>query len=156
MITPTLELIYQLEHREAYAPIRATDVALGWDLRTPYCFNILPHSSDKVDLGLRIHLPELPAPYNQFMHIGAFVWSKSGLSVKKDIETGAGVIDPDFTGILQVKLHNFSEKTVEFNRGDKVAQLVLQICPIISGAKEGNVDSLEKERGDRGFGSSGR
>ena len=78
---------------------------------------------------------------------------RSGLAVKHGIQTGAGVIDPDYTGELKVILFNLGGERFEIKQGDRIAQLILEKCetPPIE-----EVTSIEDtERGTRGFGSSG-
>ena len=80
--------------------------------------------------------------------------SKSGLNVNKCI-LSEGVIDAGYTGSIVAKLYNHSDETVRFNRGDKITQIV--VMPIA------NIDILNivsdfetTERGNNGFGSTGR
>lgn len=78
---------------------------------------------------------------------------RSGLAVKNSIDTGAGVIDEDYRGNVGVLLFNHSDVDFQINRGDRIAQLVLEkiITPTVV-----EVDSLdETERNTGGFGSTG-
>jgi dUTP pyrophosphatase len=82
-----------------------------------------------------------------------FIKSKSGLNVKHGL-TADGVIDAHYTGSIAVKLYNHTKKPYRFNAGDKVAQLVILKCEL---PELELVDSLEDtDRGDGGFGSTGR
>jgi dUTP pyrophosphatase len=75
------------------------------------------------------------------------------LNVKRGL-FGEGVIDSGYTGSIKVKLYNSTSRNVKFYRGDKIIQLVM--LPIYTPELE-QVDRLEEtERGDNGFGSSGR
>ncbi len=78
---------------------------------------------------------------------------RSGLAVKNGIQTGAGVIDPDYTGELKVILFNHGHETFHIKPGDKIAQLIVERCetPVIEIVDE----IVSTERGERGFGSSG-
>ncbi len=79
--------------------------------------------------------------------------SKSGLNVHHDI-TSEGVIDVGYTGAIVVKLYNHGEIPYFVKKGDKISQLV--IVPVVIPPLE-IVDELEDtERGDGGFGSTGR
>ena len=79
--------------------------------------------------------------------------SKSGLNVKNNI-TSFGTIDAGYTGAIVVKLYNNGNTDYTVMIGDKITQLVIH--PIITPDIE-VVDRLdETERGDNGFGSSGR
>jgi len=81
------------------------------------------------------------------------VKSKSGLNVKHGI-LSEGVIDVGYTGSIRVKLYNHGDKGYQVNKGDKISQLV--ILPILTPDLE-LVDELdETERGNNGFGSTGR
>ena len=82
------------------------------------------------------------------------VWDKSGLSSKFGLHVLSGVLDSGYRGELIVIVHNLSKKSYKFEKGDKVAQLLIQ--PIVN-VKIKEVDQLSNtSRGDKGFGSSGR
>ena len=130
----------------AFPPESAHTADAGYDLRTPKNFTIGDGGYAIVDTGVHIQIPE--------GYVG-FLKSKSGLNVKHHI-TGEGVIDSGYTGSIVVKLyHNVEYGTYKhFSRGDKIIQLVL--LPILKPELE-IVDSLEEtERGDGGFGSTGK
>lgn len=81
------------------------------------------------------------------------VASRSGLSVKANIEAGAGWIDSDYRGIVKVELKNFSSKPYQINRGDRIAQLV--VLPVVEVEVRVVADVKETSRGGGGFGSTG-
>lgn len=128
----------------AYLPERAHDLDAGLDLKSPKLVYIPPYSSVVIDTGVHVEIPE--------GYVG-MLKSKSGLNVKHDI-TSEGVIDSGYTGSICVKLYNHGQNAYEVNKGDKISQLV--IMPIITPALEivGCLDSTE--RGDGGFGSTGK
>lgn len=100
--------------------------------------------SATVDTGVHVEIPEGCA---------GFVKSKSGLNVKHGL-TAEGVIDAHYTGSIAVKLYNHTSEPYSFKAGEKIAQLVILPCllPELELA-----DSLEEtDRGDNGFGSTGR
>ena len=79
--------------------------------------------------------------------------SKSGLNVKHGL-TADGVIDAHYTGSIAVKLYNHTGEEYRIKAGDKIAQLVIVPCVLLPLEL---VDSLEEtDRGDKGFGSTGR
>ena len=130
----------------AYLPTYAHDADAGMDLRTPVAFIVPAHGSYTVDTGVHIQIP--------VGQVG-FIKSKSGLNVKGG-GTATGVVDSGFSGSIRVKLYNHSDEDYMFSRGDKITQLVLLYI-----AKPENgfevVDHFEEtERGDNGFGSTGR
>ena len=130
----------------AYMPTYAHGADAGMDLRTPVAFIVPAHGSYTVDTGVHIQIP--------VGQVG-FIKSKSGLNVKCGL-TATGVVDSGFAGSIRVKLYNHSDEDYMFSRGDKITQLVLLYI-----AKPENgfeiVDNFEEtERGDNGFGSTGR
>lgn len=130
----------------AYMPTYAHDADAGMDLRTPVAFIVPAHGSYTVDTGVHMQIP--------LGQVG-FIKSKSGLNVKGGL-TATGVVDSGFSGSIRVKLYNHSDEDYMFSRGDKITQLVLLYI-----AKPENgfevVDHFEEtERGDNGFGSTGR
>lgn len=128
----------------AYMPERAHELDAGYDLRTPKDFTMYGTTNVTINTGVHIEIPK--------GYVG-FLKSKSGLNVKYDI-TGEGVIDAGYTGSIVVKLYNNGRYMKQFNRGDKIIQLV--ILPIYT-PELIQVDSLEEtERGNNGFGSTGR
>lgn len=65
-----------------------------------------------------------------------------------------GTIDAGYTGSISIVIFNFSPIKKVFEKGDKVAQLVLQKIKTPTLVE---VESFEDtERGDGGFGSTGR
>ena len=128
----------------AYMPERAHETDAGADLRTPYDVIVPAKGSVVIDTGVHIELPP---------NTVGMLKSKSGLNVKCGI-TSEGVIDVGYTGSIAVKLYNHSDKPYELKAGDKISQLV--VMPILTPSFE-LVDELEAtERGNNGFGSSGR
>lgn len=118
----------------------------GQDIHSNEDLIIPSSSSAAVSTGLIIAVPK--------NHVG-LVWPRSGTSFKNNIETGAGCIDANYRGEVKVKLYNHSTNT-EFRvkKGDRIAQLLT--IPIAN-AVYTQVDFLEDtERGDSGFGDSGR
>lgn len=82
-----------------------------------------------------------------------FIKAKSGLNVKHGL-TCTGVIDAHYTGSIAVKLYNHTSEPYQIKAGDKIAQLVILPCLL---PELELVDSLEEtDRGDNGFGSTGR
>lgn len=130
----------------AYMPKKAHVEDAGFDLRTPVSFELRPGEEKVIDLGVHMLIPR--------GYVG-FLKSKSGLNVKYGI-TSEGVIDAKYTGSIRAKLRRDTsqQNNLLFEAGDKITQIV--IIPIPEVALE-KVDSLEQtERGDGGFGSTGR
>ena len=135
----------------AKMPTRAHEHDAGLDIYAPESIILYAGNSAEIDTGVHI---EIPVGYCGLLK------SKSGLNVKHGI-TGEGVIDHGYTGSICVKLYNNDRdsKLHFFEKGDKLIQLL--IVPIETPELElvENVADLyggETERGDNGFGSSGR
>lgn len=128
----------------AYMPEYAHDTDAGADLRTPHDAYVKARGSVVIDTGVHIQLPP---------NTVGMVKSKSGLNVKHGI-TSEGVVDVGYTGSIRVKLYNHSDEPYLIRAGDKISQLV--IMPYVKETFN-LVDELgETERGDGGFGSTGR
>ena len=129
----------------AYMPERAHPTDAGLDLRTRESFKLWPNESISVDTGVHVQLPA--GTYGK-------IESKSGLNVKESIVCCGVVIDENYTGSIVVKLYNLGHRARTFKAGDKIAQMVIQPywAPVMV-----QVDELDKtDRGDEGFGSTGR
>jgi dUTP pyrophosphatase len=154
-----MQIRFQKLHPEAVLPRLAYTGDLGIDVHTLRGFVLAAHSQSLVDTGLQLEIPVLPGPWQEHFQLGCFVWSKSGLSVKSNIEKGAGVIDPNYTGELKIKLYNHGDSPRTFAAGDKVAQLVFQVCARITTVVEADLShhlqDSQNLRGHKGFGSSG-
>jgi dUTP pyrophosphatase len=88
----------------------------------------------------------------EFITVGV-LQSKSGLNFKHGI-TGEGVIDIGYTGSIRVKLYNQGPVDYWVRRGDKISQLV--IYPALTPKLEIVEELSDTERGEGGFGSTGR
>lgn len=128
----------------AKMPTRAHPTDAGLDLYARETQIVSARESATFDTGVHIELPP---------NTTGFVKSKSGLNRKFGI-TSDGTIDVGYTGSICVTLRNHSGYDYTVNKGDKISQLV--IVPILTPELE-VVDSLEEtERGNGGFGSTGR
>ena len=131
--TPVDVVIPPTETRLTYDP-------LGLGSPRPKAFV----GSATIDTGVHVEIPE---------GFTGFIKAKSGLNVNHDL-TCTGVIDAHYTGSIAVKLHDHASKPHHFKAGDKIAQLVILPCLL---PELELVDRLEEtDRGDKGFGSTGR
>ena len=128
-----------------FMPKKAHDADAGYDL---YCTRdtVIPaRGSATFDTGVHMAIPK--GWYGKLE-------SKSGLNVKHGVVSLGGVIDSGYTGAIVAKLYNMTDTPYEFKRGDKVVQIVFHRheSPVLE-----LVDELDDtERGDGGFGSTGR
>ena len=129
----------------AIIPTRGSEYSAGIDLYSPISGTLQPLQRLLVPLDISIRLPE-----QTFGHI----LSRSGLALKYGIHVGAGVIDEDYRGNVGVLLFNLSDKTFEFNKGDRIAQMVIKKYEKVEINEVEMLD--ETKRGSGGFGSSGK
>ena len=101
-----------------------------------------------VPTGIAIALPD--AGY------AALVFARSGLGIKKGIclSNGVGVIDSDYRGEIAVGLLNTSDQDYVVQPGERIAQLA--VVPVVQAQLEQVSELDETERGEGGFGSTGR
>ena len=144
----------------AILPTRAHDTDAGLDLYAREDKVVPAGGSACFDTGVHIQLPALDASmmdcdekWVECVSAG-LIKSKSGLMVNHDI-TSDGLVDYGYTGSIHVKLFNHGTEDYHVRRGDKISQLV--IVPVLTPPKLEVVQELdETERGDIGFGSTGR
>ena len=139
----------------AKMPEKAHTSDAGYDLFAPYDFYVSPTEwipmapgckigSATIDTGVHMQIPD--------GYVG-MIKSKSGLNVKHGL-IAEGVVDANYTGGIVVKLYNLSNEPYHFKKGDKITQIVVMPIPQVELV---GVDKLdETERGEGGFGSSGR
>lgn len=128
----------------AIMPTRAYPTDAGLDLYARESQIVCAKQSAVFDTGVHVELP---------YHTVGMLKSKSGLNVKHGI-TSEGVIDVGYSGSICVKLYNHSGHDYKVNKGDKISQLV--IMPIRAPELELVEELEESERGNNGFGSSGK
>lgn len=128
----------------AKMPTKAHDADAGFDLYTPERVVVRRKDSAVINTGVHIEIPR--------GYVG-FLKSKSGLNVKHGI-SGEGVVDSGYTGAIVAKLYNNGEEMIAFEPGQKIIQIVF--LPIPEVELELTDSFCDSERGDNGFGSSGK
>lgn len=133
-------------------PAYSTEGSAGIDLRAAVREDTVlePGSRAAIPTGLRL---AIPAGFE------GQVRPRSGLALRYGLTlpNAPGTIDSDYRGELQVLLWNGGKEPFVVQRGDRIAQLV--IAPVVRARLEpvGPGERLgETERGDGGFGSTGR
>ena len=135
----------------AKLPQRATPGSAAADLCAlcPPQGVLLPaHGRAVLPTGIAI---ELPGPGSV-----ALVFARSGLGIKKGItlSNSVGVIDSDYRGELRVGLVNLSDEDYTVQNGERIAQLA--VLPVAQAAFAAAEELGETQRGEGGFGSTGR
>ena len=131
-------------------PTYATPGSAGLDLRacidSPITLN--PGETTLIPTGMAIHIDN--------RYYAALILPRSGLGHKHGIVLGnlVGLIDSDYQGQLMVSCWNRGNTAFELNPMERIAQLV--IVPVMQ-AEFHVVDDFESsERGEGGFGSTGK
>lgn len=144
-------------YKDVEMPTRGTKWSIGIDLKAYIKSSegrslktvIPPQTTRVISTGLVAIL--------QGLDTAMFVCSRSGMATKGLFVANApGVIDPDYRGELKVILHNGSTENQWVSDGDRIAQIVVlpAILPEICETAF-DLRTLETERGDKGFGSTG-
>lgn len=147
-------------HPKAKVPTKSNTGDIAWDIcvvedekwytcwrdaAKKRCFELMPGESHTFCTGIKIGVPD---------NYGFLLRERSGMAVKNDINVGAGVIEGTYRGEWRVHLRNLGIKPKLFTEGDKICQAVL--IPIIPALVEEVLELPDTERGEKGFGSSGR
>lgn len=134
---------------DAKLPTYSTSYAAGADLYayTEKDVTIEPHTTVFVTTGLSVEIPDGYA---------GLVYARSGLASKNDLAPAnkVGVIDSDYRGETFVALHNHGNYPQTISNGQRIAQLV--ITPVIAAEFVEAEELSRTERGEGGFGSSGK
>lgn len=116
----------------------------GCDLYSTRDLVLLPWTRSLVPLDLRISIP---------IHLYGRIAPRSGLALI-GIDVAGGVIDSGFLGNLCVILVNNSDFEYKVSKGDRIAQLIFEKIsrPLLVERKI----FVDTERGENGFGSTGK
>jgi deoxyuridine 5''-triphosphate nucleotidohydrolase (dut) len=133
----------------AVVPERKTDGSAGYDLCACIEKDFVLNIGDLaiIPTGLAIEVP--------LGHAG-MVFTRSGLGAKHGVHlsNGVGVIDSDYRGEVHVALTNSGKVPYVICPGERIAQLITM--PIVLPDIELVEELTETERGEGGFGSTGR
>ena len=145
----TEQVKIQKLHPEAKLPTYGSEAAAGADLYALLDAPLViePGKTALVKTGIALALPRGTV---------GLIFARSGLAAKRGLAPAnkVGVIDADYRGEILVALHNHSDVPATVEAFERIAQLA--IVPYIT-AEFLAVDTLdETERGDGGFGSTGR
>ena len=138
------------ERMAEHLPAYATPGSAGLDLRA--CLDaplvLAPGQSQLIPTGLSIHIGD-PG-------LAAMILPRSGLGHKHGIVLGnlVGLIDSDYRGPLMVSCWNRGQAEFTINPMERIAQLV--IVPVVQAAFRRVDEFGASERGEGGFGSTGK
>lgn len=119
----------------------------GCDLSARDNVTIAPGARAVVPTGIAVAIPEGYA---------GLVIPRSGHARRLGVAlvNSPGLIDAGYRGEIEVLLINHGDEIVNFERGDRIAQLVIVAVPSVSWQEVGEL--TETKRGEKGFGSTGR
>ena len=138
------------ERMAEHLPAYATPGSAGLDLRA--CLDaplvLAPGQSQLIPTGLSIHIGD-PG-------LAAMILPRAGLGHKHGIVLGnlVGLIDSDYQGPLMVSCWNRGQAEFTINPMERIAQLV--IVPVVQAAFRRVDEFGASERGEGGFGSTGK
>jgi dUTP pyrophosphatase len=144
----------KLLSENAKLPTRANLSDAGWDLYSTEDIIIYGGQRAIIKTGICMEIPD--------EWVG-LIWPRSGLSVKKGLDVLAGVVDSGYRGELKVCLLNTNKPLplfkdelcdVKIRKGDRIAQILFQRVPDIHLIEVENIS--DSDRGENGFGSSGK
>jgi len=130
-------------------PSYATEKSAGMDLKADIAEPVVlgPLERAMIPTGLYIALPD---------GTEAQVRPRSGLAAKFGISVlnSPGTIDADYRGEIKVILVNLSNEPFTVNPGERIAQMVVAKYEKVEWDEVESLD--ETQRGEGGFGSTGR
>lgn len=133
-----------MKYKCDYDLIKGHDTDSGYDLKTKYAFKLLPNETKLIPTSLFLELDK---------NIEAQVRPKSSISAK-GILVHFGTVDSDYRGEVQVVMQNLNQHGVEFEAGQKIAQIVFNEKTEVVLEQTEDI-SNDTKRGAGGFGSTG-
>jgi len=141
----------------AQVPVYGSQFAAGMDLFSAVDLVVPPQTRKLVSTGISVSWESQPGEWDEhpekyYLRIAP----RSGLSVKSNIDIGAGVVDSDYRGeIFVCFINNSLDKPYTIQKGDRIAQMILtrfeQFKDVVLVE-----DHMETARGVGGFGSTGK
>lgn len=133
----------------AVVPTYGSPFSAGGDLYSAEESEVVigPGKTAMIGTGLAMEIPE--------GYVG-LIYARSGLATKRGLAPAnkVGVIDSDYRGEIKVALYNQSDAPQAVAVGERIAQIV--IAPFLHAEYEVKETLSDTERGEGGFGSTGR
>ena len=111
---------------------------------------IMPHKVYQIPTGIYLEMP---------IGVEAQIRARSGLALKHGLSlvNGVGTIDADYRGEIKIILINLLDKMYQLEPGERIAQMVFSEYIKADFTEVFSITELEdSERGDGGFGHSGK
>ena len=133
-----------MKYKCDYTLIKGHDTDSGYDLKTKHPFKLLPNQVKLIPTSLYLELDK---------NIEAQVRPKSSISAQ-GVLVHFGTVDSDYRGEVQVVMQNLNQHGVEFEAGQKIAQIVFYKKTEVVLEQTDNIIN-DTDRGTGGFGSTG-
>lgn len=130
--------------KNAETPDYILDSDVGFDLKAIEDVSLFPLEQKTVGTGIAMEIPE--------GYVG-LVRDRAGIVQKMNVHTVAGTFDSGFRGEVSIMLVNMNDKTVEIEKGMRIAQIIL--LPVARAKIEEVKKLSDTERGKKSFGSTG-
>jgi dUTP pyrophosphatase len=149
MVVDVDTLAVRLLHPGARPPARTRAGDAGYDLCAVEPFALEPGERAVVPTGIAVAIPAGAA---------GLVVPRSGLAARHGLSVvnGPGLIDPGYRGEVKVVLVNLGGERYAGEPGDRIAQLLLVPCLTPPVEVVEDLPAGPDDRGEAGFGSSGR
>jgi dUTP pyrophosphatase len=136
-----MKLKWKRVHKDAQPPVFSSEGAAAFDLVG------IRKSDDTFRTGLAFDIPD---------GYVVLIFSRSGHGFKESTRlcNAVGVIDSDYTGEIMVKLTRDDGKPLTAQAGESIAQGMLLRLPKVE--LEEVTELKQTERGEKGFGSTGK
>ncbi len=140
--------VERLEHCKAL-PEYATGGAAGMDLCLASDEPVVlePGQRTKLPTGIKV---EIPNGYEGQVRPRSGLADRAGISLTNCV----GTVDSDYRGEVKVLVINHGQETYTFQPGERIAQMLITPVPEVELIEVESVN--ETERGEGGFGSTGK
>ncbi len=131
-------------------PTKGTEFSAGIDIYSPIDIELPPHNSNSSNNTQRIKLG-IAIEINKDEVV---IMSERSSMGAKGITSVGNIIDSDYRGEISIVLQNNSKEYWEAKKGDKIGQIV--VCKLGNNSVEFVNELSDTERGEGGFGSTGK
>ena len=145
----------------AQLPTKAHDSDAAFDLYADIQDTFKPFGSTEDIKGIKVMPGQTVKVHTGFsteIPIGYWgaIYARSGLATKQGLRPAncVAVIDAEYRGEWLIPLHNDSSDVQIIHHGDRIAQFML--APVIETSFEEVSELSDSDRGEGGFGSSGK
>jgi dUTP pyrophosphatase len=136
---------YVLLSPDGKVPVKSTVHSAGYDVFSPFQYTIPAGSTVKIPLDIAIRPPK-----------GTYIrtTSRSSLAIRNQLFCPADVVDPDYTGCIHMCLTNVSLSDYTVQKHERIGSIVFEryLSPVAVQVKA----LKQTERGNKGFGSTGK